>query len=112
MLMQASLSKMRILRRSAADPAGGDVGDAAIGEQQPRVNVSVSPLSTGTPTVSTRQRRGHHVEDEIDVVDHQVEHHVDVGAATAEGRDALPSMKSGRRTWRRAASMAALQRSR
>ena len=66
----------------AADAAGRQVGDAAVGEPQPRVGDVDAAVSTGTPTASIDStsdcdQRQHDVE----VVNHQIEHDVDVEAA-------------------------------
>ena len=46
--------------------------------------------STGTPTASTRSSGAvDHAEDDVEVVDHQVEDDVDLGAALGERRQAM-----------------------
>ena len=70
--------------------ARGDVGDAAVGEAQPRVrDVDRRRSAPGRRPPRPRGRRRHHAEDHVEVVDHQVEHHVDVGAALGERRQAM-----------------------
>ena len=58
--------------------------------------------------VDARQRRAHQLLDQVDVVDHQIEHHVDVGAARLERREPMgldeqrPVEHVGQRQQRRA----------
>ena len=61
------------------------------GEAQPRVgDVDATASAPARPTASTdAQRRRHHAEDHVEVVDHQIEDDVDVGAALGERREAV-----------------------
>jgi hypothetical protein len=52
--------------------------------------MSTDPVSTGhADRLDRAQRRRHHREEQVDVVDHDVEDDVDVGAALRERREAL-----------------------
>ena len=72
------------------DPAGGHVGDAAVGEAQARVgDVDGRREHRDADRLHGPHRRRHHAEDDVEVVDHQVEDDVDVGAALGERRQAM-----------------------
>ena len=58
-----------------------------------------------------RPRPETRLQDDVDVVDHQVEHDVDVGRARLERREPVDSMKRGRRCGRAPRSARALKRS-
>ena len=70
--------------------ARGDVGDATVGEAQPRVgDVDGIGQDGDADRLHRAQRRRHHAEDDVEVVDHEVQHDVDVGAALGERREAV-----------------------
>jgi hypothetical protein len=51
--------------------------------------MSISPENTGVPIASMRSTGCHDHLHQVDVVDHQVEHDIDVGAALLERRQAV-----------------------
>ena len=52
--------------------------------------MSTRPVSTGTPTASIDSTSDRHQrQDDVEVVDHQVEHDVDVEAALGKGAQAM-----------------------
>jgi hypothetical protein len=51
--------------------------------------MSTCSVSTGVPTARTSTSGGHQRQDDVDVVDHQVGDHVDVGGALGEAAHAL-----------------------
>ena len=51
--------------------------------------MSTAAVTTGTPTASTDDLLRAREADQVEVVDHQVVHHVDVRAALGEGREAV-----------------------
>ena len=72
------------------DAARRHVGDAAVREAEPRVgDVDRRREHRDADRLDRAQRRRHHAEDDVEVVDHQVEDDVDVGAALGERRQAV-----------------------
>ncbi len=70
--------------------AGGDVGDAAVGEAQARVgDVDVLREHRDADRLDALDAVVHQAQDQVEVVDHQVEDDVDVGAALGERREAV-----------------------
>ena len=68
-----------------AHAARGRVGDAAVGEPQARVgDIDFLGEHAGADGIDRHHGRAHDAQDQIDVVDHEIEHHVDVGAAMLE----------------------------
>ena len=69
------------------DAAGGEVGDAAVRELEPRVRDVLVPREHRHAHGRDRDRRGaHHVQHGVEVVDHEVEHDVHVERARLEHR--------------------------
>ena len=72
------------------DAAGRDVGDTAVGEAQARVgDVDVLREHLDAHPLDALDAVVHHAQDHVEVVDHQVEDDVDIGAALAERRQAV-----------------------
>ena len=72
-----------------ADPAGGEVGDAAGFEMEADVgDVLAAAEDRNSDRVHARDRRADEVQDDFDVVDHQVQYDPDVGAAVRVWREA------------------------
>ena len=70
--------------------AGGDVGDRAAGEAQARVgDVGGLGEHRHADRLDALERRVDDAEDDVEVVDHQVEDDVDLGAALGERRQAM-----------------------
>ena len=70
--------------------AGGDVGDAAVGEAQARVgDVDGLRQHRDADGLDALHVGAHEAEDDVEVVDHQIEDDVDVGAALGERRQAV-----------------------
>ena len=75
----------QLLGRNARD---GDVRDAAVFKTQPRVGDVLAAAQHGyTDGIDTLQRRADEVQDDLDVVDHQVEHNADFDAAVRIRRE-------------------------
>ena len=69
----------------AADPAGREVGDAAVGEAQPDVgDVDARRQHRHADRLDADHLAADELEHQPEVVDHQVEDHVDVEAALGE----------------------------
>src|SRR5262249_58664891 len=70
--------------------AGGDVGDGPAGEAQARVgDVGGLRQHRHADGLDALERRIHYAEDDVEVVDHEVEDDVDLGAAFGERRQAM-----------------------
>src|SRR6185295_14800415 len=76
--------------------AGGEGRNGAVGEGQPGLGL-VGETADADDAFSGdgRERRASEREDEIDVVDHQVQHDVDIGRASAPWRTAQGSDAAG-----------------
>ena len=73
-----------------ADAAGGEVGDTAVGETQPRVGDVLALAQNGNAHgVHAYYRRFYKREHHVQIVDHQIQHHADVGAARGKRRQAM-----------------------
>src|SRR5665213_627012 len=73
-----------------ADAAGGEVGDAAIGEAQAHVGDVLTLAQHGNAhAIHAGDGRFHEREDHVEVVDHQIQHDADVGAARGKRRQAM-----------------------
>ncbi len=71
-----------------AHAACGCIGDAAVRESQARIgDIDLVGKYAGADRIDRHHRRAHDTQDQIDVVNHQVEHHVDVRAAILERRE-------------------------
>ena len=76
--------------RRRVDAAGAEVGDAAVGEGKPRPREVLAAAQHGRPERLHRaHRRTHQRQNEIQIVDHQVEHDAHIGGATGEAAAAL-----------------------
>jgi hypothetical protein len=72
------------------DAAGAEVGDAAVLERDPRVgDVLGLRHDRDADGVDALDRRIGQLQDDADVMDHQVQDHADLGAARGEGRQPL-----------------------
>ncbi len=70
-----------------AHAAGGCIGDAAIRESQARVgDIDLIGKYAGADGIDRHHRRAHDAQDQVDVVNHQIQHHVDIRAAVLERR--------------------------
>ena len=73
-----------------ADAAGGEVGDAAVGEAQARIgDVLRFAEHRNSDGVYVRDGRVHEGQHDVEIVNHQIEHHADVRAACRVGREAV-----------------------
>ena len=71
-----------------ADPAGRGVGDAAAVKADARVDdVDLAGEHTRTDSIDALDGCADQLLDEVDVVDHEIEHDADVGAAQLERRE-------------------------
>lgn len=78
-----------------ADPAGGDIGDAAVGKAEADIrDIFATAEHRDADRVDAFDGRLDKVEDDLDVVDHEVEHHTNVGAAVWVGGKAGDLEKS------------------
>src|SRR5204863_8025122 len=72
------------------NPAGGDDGHRAVREFHARVgDVDVRRENRDARGPDLRHLRAHQLEDQVEIVNHQIEYHRDVGAARLERRQAL-----------------------
>ena len=81
---------------AAAQAAGGDIGDAAAGELEPGVgDVQSVADHGGAASADFVGILADHGQGEVDVMDHQVQSHVDFGAARGPGRQAVDLDETG-----------------
>src|SRR5690606_40056103 len=79
-----------------AHPAGAEIGNAAVGELDPGIgDVLGFRNEADSHAVDPRHLRLHQLQHDPDVVDHQVEHHADLGATRREWRQALGGDEAG-----------------
>jgi len=79
-----------------ADAAGGDVGNTAVGKEDAGVgDILLAGEDRRADGVDALHRRTDDVLYDVDIVDHQVKHHVDVVPRGLKGAIRTDSMKSG-----------------
>ena len=79
-----------------ADAGGGEVGDAAVFEFEAGVgDVLALHENRDADGVDVDEGALHQVEDDFDVVDHEIEHDADVDAAIGEGGEAVGFNEAG-----------------
>jgi dienelactone hydrolase len=92
----AGLEQPQLPHPLRRDAAGGQVGDAAVGERQPYVgNVYFVGKDADARRANLGRRCSYHREHDVQVVDHQVQHHVHVQAARAEQTQPVDLEKQG-----------------
>ena len=70
-----------------ADPARGDVGDAAVLETQPRIGDVFAPAQDRhADGIDRLHRRPNEMQNNFQIVNHEIEHDADVGAAIRKRR--------------------------
>ena len=77
-------------RALRADAAGGEIGHAAVGEAEPGIGDVLGLAEDGNADgLDTGHSGAHQTEHDIQIVNHQVQHNADVGAAIGEGGKAI-----------------------
>ena len=80
-----------------ADAAGRDVGHAAVFETDARVgDVLALAQHGGADRIDRLDRRAHEMQHDFEIVDHQIEHDADVGAASGIGGEPVRLDEAGR----------------
>ena len=92
----ARLEEAHLAHALGADAAGGEIGDASVGEGEADVgDVRLVREDGQADSADLAQGRAHQAEDDVEIVDHEVEDHVDVKRARGEDAEAVHLKEHG-----------------